>query len=212
MAAAATEERVAIAEALLLGAAGLLPQAPEHPQEIAWQDLGRRSELAAAPAGAPSLAQRPANHPARRLAGLARLLVRHRALLDAATGASALLELPARDLIVRWTVQADGYWRDFLAPGLPAKRPAGALIGRARAIEVLTNAVLPWAAALGDADGAERARACFAALPRPAAYGMLGFLEQNLGLQAPDARRQQGLLALYKTECSQGGCGRCVFS
>ena len=59
-------------------------------------------------------------------------------------------------------VPAAGYWRERIAPGAPAGRP-GALIGRSRAIELLVNAVLPWAAAVadgrGDRDGAERARA-----------------------------------------------------
>ena len=82
------------------------------------------------------------------------------------------------------------------------------------------NAVLPWAAALAEADGdaerATRVRACFARLPRPGSYGALAFLEANLrsdGRRLPlDARRHQGLLALYKTECTQGGCGRCPLS
>ena len=83
--------------------------------------------------------------------------------------------------------------RSDLAPGAPAGRP-GALIGRSRAIELLVNAVLP----------------------RPGRYGALAFLETDLRSgDRPlrlDARRQQGLLALYKTECTQGGCGRCVLS
>ena len=80
--------------------------------------------------------------------------------------------------------------------------------------------MLPWAAACAEASAdapfAERVRACFARLPRPGRYGALAFLEANLregsGAQPLDARSQQGLLALYKTECTQGGCGRCVFS
>jgi len=85
---------------------------------------------------------------------------------------------------------------------------------------LLDGAVLPWAAACaearGDAPCAERARACFARLPRPGRYGALAFLEANLregsGALPLDARSQQGLLALYKTECTQGGCGRCPLS
>ena len=117
-------------------------------------------------------------------------------------------------------MQADGYWREHVAPGLPAKRNPGALIGRSRAIELLVNAVLPWAAAVaeqrGKRDDAQRAREWFARLPRPGRYGALAFLEANLrpadGPLRVDARRQQGLLALYKSDCTQGGCGRCVLS
>jgi hypothetical protein len=174
--AAPPEGRVAAAEAALLGAAGLNGE------------------------GAPrsSALGRPANQPARRLAGLARLVVRHRSLFEDASLLEA--EAPPCELIAAWS--------------------AGALIGRSRAIELLLNALLPWAAACaqarGDAAAADRARACFARLPRPGRYGALAFLEANLrdGERALplDARNQQGLLALYKTECTQGGCGRCVFS
>jgi hypothetical protein len=143
---------------------------------------------------------RPANHPARRIGGLAALLVRHRALFVTAPDVTRLLALAPRDLAGAFTV----------AP----------LIGRSRAIELLTNAVLPWAAALAirqNEPGLEaRAFERYAALPRPARYGALGFLETNLRNGdkpiALSALRQQGLLALYKSECTQGGCGRCALS
>ena len=167
---AAAERRAALAEAALVSALG----------------------------GAAPSSGRPANQPERRLAGLARLIARHRPLFDEPSALDA--DARPRDLLAAWS--------------------AGALIGRSRAIELLVNAVLPWAAACaearGDAPFAERVRACFARLPRPGRYGALAFLEANLregsGALPLDARSQQGLLALYKTECTQGGCGRCVFS
>ena len=220
IASAAEGERGVLAEALLLGAAGLLPSqgggAPAHPHEERLEALWS----AAGPTHTPTVSVepnsgRPANHPARRLAGLGRLLARHN---WHETGLE-LVEMSIAQLVADWTVAADGYWRQYVAPGLPAKRPPGALIGRSRAIELLANAVLPWRAALaeaqGDAERAERSRASFARLPRPASYGVLGFLETNLrGTTRTwlDARRQQGLLALYKMECTQGGCGRCPLS
>jgi len=142
---------------------------------------------------------RPANHPARRISGLAALVVRQRMLFINAPDLS-LLELSPGDLIVAFTV----------AP----------LIGRSRAIELLTNAALPWAAALAStrdrSDLLAEAFARYTELPRPARYGALGFLETNLRNGdkplAINARRQQGLLTLYKSECTQGGCGRCALS
>ena len=210
------------AEAILLGAAGLL-DAPADPYEhgllAAWRCL---DAPAAAQGGAAlgTVSSRPANHPARRLAGLAALLVRHEQLFAGEGTSLEALHEPAAQLIASWSVPASGYWRDRIAPGAPARRPAGALIGRGRAIELLTNAVLPWSAALAERRGepelAAAARAAFARLPSPARYGRLAFLETNLGLGASgprlDTRVQQGLLALYKTECTQGGCGRCPLS
>ena len=176
---------------------------------------GRRGTLAPP---APAVSCRPANHPARRLAGVARLLVRHRALLDGGALAAEQMALPSAQLIAAWTVAASGYWRCHIAPGVAAKRSPGALIGRSRAIELLTNAVLPWAVAVAEARGESPSAAisCFHTLPRPGRYGALAFLEANLkqnDVPLPlNARRQQGLLALYKTECTQGGCGRCPLS
>jgi hypothetical protein len=186
-------KRQEAAEALLLDAVGLLePVSPPVPR-------------------------RPSNHPARRLAGLAALIVRHRA---GQGGLDVALAQTTRELVAGWTVAAHGRWREHTAPGVPGRGTQGALIGRARAIELLANAVLPWAAARADAEGdaaaAGRARQLLRALPRPATYGALAFLEENLrsadGPLPLDFRRQQGLLALYKTECTQGGCGRCALS
>ena len=217
------EERIVLAEALLLGAAGLLPseqgREPEGRHEARLEALWRASGLTPvhSPAPAPP-SLRPANHPARRLAGLAQLLARHDLRPEGLAAAGEALEASPARLIATWTAPAQGYWREKLAPGLPATRPPGALIGRGRAIELLVNAVLPWVAALAEAQGeserAAQARACFGRLPRPGPYGALAFLETNLRVAGRplDARRQQGLLTLYKTECTQGGCGRCPLS
>jgi hypothetical protein len=137
-------------------------------------------------------AMRPANRPERRVSGLAVLLARHHPLDPQA----ALPKGDGRALIAAWSAPPH--------------------IGRSRAIELLTNAVLPWAAAraqgLGRDEDAAGARRAFAALPRPASYGSLAFLEENLRVGPLNARRQQGLLALYKSECTTGGCGRCRLS
>ena len=145
-------------------------------------------------------AGRPANHPSLRIRGLAVLLTRHQQIFAEMPATGGILALSPRDLIGALTV----------AP----------LIGRSRAIELLTNAVLPWAVAEAAtqrrADIEEVAFEHAARLPRPARYGALGFLETNLRSGdkplALNAQRQQGLLALYKSECTQGGCGRCALS
>jgi hypothetical protein len=223
------KEKDILAEALLLGAAELLPSQvgaePGHPREGRWEEHWRHHEpMAKAPrrrTGAGTTGSlRPANHPARRLAGLAELLVRHGPCFEDGAPAREALEGRPSQLIKAWTVPAQGYWREHLAPGVTARRTPGALVGRGRAIELLVNAVLPWAAAQAEAGGepdrAARARASFAGLPGPGRYGALAFLEANLGTGgeslALGARRQQGLLALYKAECTSGGCGRCPLS
>lgn len=219
-------DRTELAEALLLGAAGLLPTqfgaAPREAREREWEARWRERNRSSPPDSFASdtYRGRPATHPARRLAGLAQLLDRHGARADGLASLEFETAGSVTQLVKRWTVQADGYWHQQIAPGLPAKRNPGALIGRGRAIELLVNAVLPWAAAVaeqaGERDDAQRAREWFARLPRPGRYGALAFLEANLrpanGPLHVDARTQQGLLVLYKSECTQGGCGRCVLS
>ncbi len=88
-----------------------------------------------------------------------------------------------------------------------------AFIGRSRALEIVTNVVLPYAAAGGDAALARKAEAVYERLPRPAAYGAVRHLDRAVsqGVRV-DARRQQGMLRLLRQHCTQGGCGRCPLS
>ncbi|MDE3096847.1 MAG: DUF2851 family protein [Chloroflexota bacterium] len=203
-------------EALLLGAAGLLPSQRGRavPPDAYVEPLERTfaaSGLAAMPAAAWKLwGVRPANAPARRLAAAA-------ALLDALGEPSALLRVPgaatAGEALRPLSAVAEGYWRTHFDPCAGPCRLPPALVGRSRALEILVNVVLPAAVAGGDA---ARARALYARLPRPASYGATRFLEGALasgGGRVPlDTRRAQGLLALHHDWCTQGGCGRCPLS
>lgn len=241
--------RVMAAEAALLGTAGLLPvEMSADPyvaalQERWWAQSGRdtrqetrtvlspTSHLSPPTSHAPcpvfrappflpwELIGRPENHPARRLAGAARLLVRYvdggllPSLLAAVRAGPATL---ARALQVR----ADGFWPDHydLTSGA-ARLPAG-LIGPERAGELAVNVVLPfalaWAEGRGDAPLAEAAVAGYRRYPRTSSYGLLRPLCAALGRRVTaGARRQQGMLHLFRHYCRQGGCaeeGQCPLS
>jgi hypothetical protein len=212
-------DRQAAAEALLLGSAGLLPSQRDHrgPLEPYVEELEARfaaSGLASLPPGLWKLwGIRPENAPARRIAAAAALLCRlgepqaMLSLLDATTVNEAVAPL---------TIAAGGYWlRHHDVCAGPARLPAG-FVGRSRAIEIIINVVLPTAAAGGDAALAAKARALFARLPRPAAYGVTRFIENAIaseGIRVPlNARRAQGLLALHRDWCDKNGCGRCPLS
>ncbi len=86
------------------------------------------------------------------------------------------------------------------------------LVGRARAIEIAANAVLPLAAALCGDEGAWRVEGVFAQLPLPARYGSVRHLHEAASGLGLDARRQQGMLYLQNQYCTRGGCGRCPLS
>ena len=138
---------------------------------------------------------RPGNQPARRLAGAALLLAPHVEGGLASGLAAAALDGDAQRAAARLTV---GEGR--------------ALIGAGRALEVLTNALLPFLAADGGEE-ASRAMAVYRALPRPAAYGAVRHLDDAFGSAVRvDARRQQGMLFLRRHYCTQGRCGTCPLS
>jgi hypothetical protein len=146
---------------------------------------------------------RPANHPHRRLAGAARLLVRAQPGLAAYARACLTAELSPTIAIRAWTVREE-------SDVVPA------LIGRGRAVELLVNAVLPFLAAGGagaDESLQGQASALFCRLPAAGSYGATAHLERALAPQGgrrltASARRQQGLLYLLHQYCRQGGCAR----
>ncbi len=141
-------------------------------------------------------AVRPGNHPARRLDAAAHLVARH-AETGLARGLAALLDGNARDAVASLTLKERG----------------GTLVGAGRAVEILTNAVLPFLAAAGMEERTGQALELYRGLPRPAAYGAIRHLDEAAGKAVRvDARRQQGMLFLLRHYCSQGRCGNCPLS
>jgi len=159
-----------------------------------------REVLAEAATWPPALAWRtaglrPGNHPARRLEAAAHLATRP-AEAGLAQGMRPLLEGDATQAVASMTLR--GWGRT--------------LIGAGRAVEILTNAVLPFFAA-GMETRPGRALQLFRTLPRPAAYGAVRHLDEAAGRAVRvGARRQQGMLFLLRSYCSQGRCGSCPLS
>jgi hypothetical protein len=150
-----------------------------------------------------AVGRRPANRPERRLAAFARLYGRARGDFAAYARESVRAAVTPAALVAAWQVAA--------RPGEKA-----ALLGRARAQEIVVNVVLPFVAAVSPAL-AGAAVALLEALPALPPYGKTAFLERNLTgaggkRRVRRALEQQGLLAFLKRWCSQGGCGRCPLS
>jgi hypothetical protein len=184
------EARAAVLEAALLYVAGLATAPPPG--------LGAPPPPISPPL---STAGRPANHPRRRLAGLAQLYVRAAGRLAEYAEGSVGESENAKALVAAWQVADPG--------GGPA------LIGPGRARELALNLALPFAALTPSLR--DKALSLLETLPAAPAYGKTAFLENSL--RQPNGKRgiasaleQQGLLDYLGRWCSQGGCGRCPLS
>jgi hypothetical protein len=168
-----------------------LPERSREPRAIAL--LAASYEKLGVPR--PIRPSRPGNRPEGRLAGAAALAARF-----AGPGLAASLIGPLAE-------------PETSAKLLVAALTAPRLVGRARAIEIAGNAVLPLAAALCGEPAASRIEEVFAELPLPARYGAVRHLHE---VTRPDVRsnmrRQQGMLYLLHQYCTQGGCGKCPLS
>lgn len=163
--------------------AALLERADGTP---AARELALRAELAGAAAGLALCRRgvRPAASPERRLADAASLFAGW------------------------WPAGGGAAFPAVLAVGPPHRLPG---LGRAAAIEVAVNAILPAAVAAG-ALGAGEAWRRWLALPSPGTYGRLRPLERWLSSPSRpfgSAARLQGGLFLHATFCAMGRCGSC---
>jgi hypothetical protein len=190
------QERVLAAEGALLGRAGFLrPLAGDLGVVPCWAGHRKGVESLALPWRLAGI--RPENHPARRLAGAARLLARY---LDEGL-LIALLEKVGE-------ASGDG------PQALTAALRVGGLIGTGRAHEIAVNVVLPfalaWAQARQDKPLAQAALTLYQGYPDLSPYGIVRRLAAALGRElTAGARRQQGMLHLFNRYCRQEGCNRC---
>ncbi len=191
------QERVLVAEAILLGRAGFLgPLAGDLSALPFWSAHRNGMESLALPWRLVGI--RPENYPTRRLAGAARLLARYlgKGLL------AGLLEKVAEASVERPQALTT------------ALRVGDGLIGPGRADEIAVNVVLPftlaWAQARQDKPLAQAALTLYQRYPKLSSYGILRRLTAALGRELiAGARRQQGMLYLFHRYCRQGGCSRC---
>ncbi len=224
------ERRRQVIEALLFGAAGLLPSqrglaVEEHPWPHKLERLWRAAGLNIA--GPPPVwtyhRVRPENAPARRIAAAAALL--HASLEDGlARWLTAPLDAaqpPSPAFLQRHlAVTEEGYWASRWDFGRPL-RPNPTILGGPRAADIAVNALLPFryasAARAGDKGLAARCLALYRAHPPLGENQVTREMERLLlGKEAravvTTARRQQGLLHLFKTRCFRLLCAGCSFA
>jgi hypothetical protein len=223
------------AEAVLLGAAGLLPSLRYLPAarrrgayaealERAWAASGKAPVLRAYEWDTGYV--RPENAPVRRVVALAHLALRWPAggMRAVVSGALAAAPGAANRLLAAGVALAcpPGYWAEHWDFGVPGRSAAGAppaLIGPSRAADAAVNVLLPLAAAAAARDGdprlAARAQAAYEAHGALSENWMTRLVRERTGLAAGrgdrvgTARTQQGLIAIYEGPCRDLRCGEC---
>jgi len=209
------------ASALLLGVGGFLPLTPAlvallgcaaddaAAVEQAWTESGAPWRETCLAGDEWYLARsRPANHPARRLLGLAAMLARAgRSGLLAATLEGFGAEEPGAGL-----AECQAF---LLGPPRDAD-PHGRFVGKDRAAEIMVNVAIPFALAYAAWSGDERLAGAAAALwertpptgGNEATRAVLARLGDP-GLRLRTGRAQQGALHLGRHFCEQRRCYEC---
>ena len=212
-------------EAILLGAAGLLHRQLSLglPDNIGDDSRAREMEAVWRAAGSPAVVPsgmwsnaglRPHNRPARRLAGAAALIRRHRdgGLLE---GLGDTLQSKRAVDLERALVVVDNGSVPRLSDTHNAKTRAPALIGKNRAREIIINVLLPFfyarAHLLGDPGLGRRCLELYRSFPPGQENEVTREMKGLLGLSRErrhainSAGKQQGLIHLYGLLSGQDG-------
>ncbi len=227
--------RPALLESALLGVAGLLPSQRKARQadwpgeeygaelEQQWLAAARMLDLSQAmhegeADGWVWAKVRPANYPTRRVAAAA-------ALLDRFADKGLLAEL--REAVMHDRLAdglsvsaADSYWATHADFGVSVGGAGQDLLGASRAADLAVNVVLPFFHAYADLHDDDRLRNLahhrYVLHPRLAdnevtrrmGHELLGERKRERGL-LNGARRQQGLMHLYRRYCGERRCAGC---
>jgi len=114
------------------------------------------------------------------------------------------------------TVTGSGYWHDHFDFGVRSRTRKSALLGAGKAGEIVTNALLPFAFALGkmvkDRSLMKNAMALFHSYPGLAENEITRHMASQLhfdGRYAYTACQQQGLIHIFRNYCREGRCSEC---
>ncbi len=216
-------------QARLLGTAGLLsaPRLNCCPGDGWTEELEKLwSACHRARAMSPDVWQlfkvRPNNSPFLRLLAMSYLLFRYREE-GFCKGLVSLVEVTPvergfKKLERGLQITIDGYGTDRADSRLVSRRRGLTLLGRGRAADIVVNVLLPfvfaWGQAVSRPETVEKAFDLYRSYPKLAVNSLEKHMAEQLGLSSlvDSARRQQGLIHIYKTLCTFGRCGKCPLS
>jgi len=217
-------------QALLLGTAGLLPsqQGIGHAVvtsahwvetlERYWSEYDHSHKMSTDSWCLVKV--RPNNSPVRRIAGISYLLLRYRkeGILEEITNLISEIRIDQAylALVAGLTVMASDYWKTHYDFGCYSRHIAPALIGGSRAAAIAVNIVLPftyaWSRLKAKPELVAKTLAIFSTSPKPGTNAIERHMSKQLvrsGVPINSAQRQQGLIHIYKTLCTQGKCAVC---
>ena len=224
------EERLARQQALLLGTAGLLPSQSRRGQpadnDDEWRDKLERLWASSGQTGAMSENDwqmsrvRPNNLPSRRIAAMSYLLLRYREKGILGALVNELRQTPVNTghhgLAGVLRVTTSGYWASHFDLLLPSRLSIPTLLGERRAGDIVVNVLLPftfaWCRQTSQSELARKSLALYRRHPRLGVNAVERHMSHQLGPNSDlvdSAQRQQGLIHIYQTLCSQGKCHRC---
>ncbi len=225
------EEYLARQQALLLGTAGLLPwQRPNRCQENKlgnkwvdklerrWVCLGRTEVMSSDDWHLFKV--RPSNSPIRRIVAMSYLILRYRerGIVDGVVNMvkEAPLSQGYSELEGGLMVTINSCGAGLFDFGVGSRIGSQTLLGSQRAADIAVNVLLPfivaWSRLTSQPELEQKSLALYHRYPRLAVNTVERHMRGQLGLSSrlvSSARRQQGLVHIYKTLCSQGRCNCC---
>jgi hypothetical protein len=224
-----SREGLTLKQALLVGAAGLLPSQrrqgkfarEKEVQELEqiWQSAGKK--VKPMKEGDWNFSHiYPNNSPVRRIVAQSYLLERYceGKLLAGILQLVKEAPLPGGHRVLEnsLTVTGDGYWRDHFDFDVRSKTKISALLGNSKAGEIAVNVILPfafsWGEVANEAKLTENAIELYRNHPKLAENCITRQMTKQLCLKEPadfTACHQQGLIHVFRNYCREGRCSQC---
>ena len=228
------EECLARQQALLLGTAGLLPsrrhsRRPTSKSGDKWMDKLEGLWASSYQTEAMSwddwhlFRVRPINFPVRRVVAMSYLVLRYRGEGIVEGVVNLVKEAPLSEghtwLEKGLMVTTNGYWASHFDFGLPTGTRISNLLGSRRAADIVVNVLLPFVVAWSKINSrpelGRKTFALYGTYPKLAANAVERHMRNQLGLSSSlvnCAVRQQGLIHIYNSLCTQGRCDCCPLS
>jgi len=225
------EECLARQQALLLGTAGLLLSQRGNRHQTNKSDgewIGKLERLWASSPQTEAMSWddwhlfkvRPINFPIRRIVAMSYLVLHYgdKGILTGLINMVKEVSLSRGYVSLErgLLVTANGYWASHFDFGLPSKTRISNLLGSRRAAEIVVNVLLPfivaWSKLNCQPELERKAFVLYHSYPKLTANAVERHMRNQLGLSCSlvnSAVRQQGLIHIYNSLCTQGGCDCC---